>query len=121
MSDLPPDVATHLPLAPRDYLILFCLQGGPRHGYGIIREVESQSDGLVAMDPSNLYRSIKRLMRDGLVEEREPTEPESDGAQRRYHGLTPLGQRVMRAEAERLSALTRAAESRQVLSGETGR
>ena len=120
MSHRPVDVSTHLPMAPRDYLILFCLQGGPRHGYGIIREVEEQSDGLVTMDPSNLYRSIRRLTRDGLVEDRELQEPESDGAQRRYHGLTELGRSVVRAEAERLRVLTLAAERKQILTGDAG-
>ena len=114
MSDLPQEVSAHLPLAPRDYLVLFSLQEGPRHGYGIIRDVELQSEGLVSMDPSNLYRSIRRLTREGLVEDHEPAEPESDGAKRRYHGLTGLGRRVVRAEAERLRALTLAAEARRI-------
>ena len=115
MTDVPPNVSVHLPMNPRDYLILFCLQGGARHGYGIIREVEDQSGGLVKIDPSNLYRSIKRLIRDGLLEETQGSRPEADGVKRRYYGVTALGRRVARTEAERLRSLTEAAEQHHLL------
>jgi DNA-binding PadR family transcriptional regulator len=60
-----------IPLNPRDYLVLFSLTAGERHGYGIVKEVEEQSAGAVRMDPSNLYRSLKRLIQKGLVVESE--------------------------------------------------
>jgi len=108
-------VAAHVPMNPRDYLVLLCLQVGPRHGYGIIREVEEQSHGLVRMDPSNLYRGIRRLIRDGLVERTEAPAPEPDEVTRNYYGVTSLGRRVARTEAARLDALTRVAEERDLL------
>lgn len=95
-----------LPLRPRDFLILIVLSRGERHGYGIVKEAESHSDGIVSFDPANLYRALRRLMRDGLVKEvgKAPTE-ESGGAPRRYYALTRFGRQVLSAEAARLARL----------------
>ncbi len=104
-----------LPLNPRDYLVLFSLTGGTRHGYGIVREVEEQSGGVVRMDPSNLYRSLKRLIQQGLVEESEPRAPDLENERRRYYTITDLGRDVVVAEATRLSKLTEAAAARALI------
>lgn len=84
------------------------------HGYGLVRAVHEQSDGLVHMDPANLYRSLRRMERDGLVEELTP-QAAADGERRRVYGLTELGQRVVAAEALRVSRLARAAESKRLV------
>ncbi len=105
-----------LPLNPRDYLILFSLVSSRRHGYGIVKEVERQSKGRVQLDPANLYRSIKRLARDGLV-----TEVEVDSAcddqddRRRYYAMTEFGRRVVALEAARLAELSDAARGRNLI------
>jgi len=109
------DATSHLPLNPRDYLALFSLTAGERHGYGIVKEVEEQSDGVVRMDPSNLYRTLKRLMQGGLVEESEPRVGEADDERRRYYSISKLGREVVRAEAARLSKLTAAAAARRLI------
>lgn len=104
---------TYLPLHPRDYLILFTLVGGERHGYGIVKDVERESEGEVTLDPANLYRSLRRLIRDGLVREldRRPA-AEADGERRRFFAMTDLGREVLRLEALRLTRLAEAARSR---------
>jgi DNA-binding PadR family transcriptional regulator len=106
----------HLPLPPRDYLVLFALTGGPRHGYRLVMEVEAQSEGAVQLDPSNLYRLLRGLMGRGLVEDRgrKPT-PEDPAARRRYFALSAGGQRVVAAEARRLARLTDAARSARLI------
>lgn len=115
------DPKRHLPLSPRDFLILLVLSRGERHGYGIAREAEA-SDGDVRLDPANLYRALKRLTRDGLVEDNgERPEAESDGAPRRYYALTSLGRSVLTAEAERLAALTDAARAWNLIPDASGR
>ncbi len=110
------DVSGFLPMTPRDYLVLFALLDGPRHGYGVVKEIEENSAGTVTMDPSNLYRSLKRLMRVDLVEEAGGvgSAPHSD-EKRRLYGITPLGARVVVAEAERLAQLTAVARERRVI------
>jgi DNA-binding PadR family transcriptional regulator len=101
-----------LPLNPRDFLILFALASGERHGYGIVKDVEAGSRGQVRLDPANLYRSLKRLMRDGLVVEAAADgDAALDEDRRRYYGITALGRRVLAAEATRLAELTDVARS----------
>lgn len=104
------------PLQPRDFLILLALAGGERHGYGLIREIHDLTDGGVRMDPANLYRAIKRLLRDGLVEDlgRRPSELAGD-ERRRFYAMTREGQRLATLEATRLEKLTAVARSRRLI------
>lgn len=104
-----------LPLHPRDYLILFALADGRLHGYGILKVIEDQAGG-VLFDPANLYRSLRKLERDGQVREIEPPDDEDD-RRSRYYRLTPLGREVLEAEARRLARLTDAARARDLVPG----
>lgn len=105
-----------LPLNPRDVLILLALAEEPLHGYGLIQEAESLSEGRVRMDPANLYRSLKRMERDGLVAEARDTEPgEQLTDRRRVYGITALGRTVVAEEADRLRRLAEAAQARDLL------
>lgn len=114
MSEISP--FAFIPLNPRDYLVLFSLTSGERHGYGMVKEVQEQSGGAVRMDPSNLYRALKRLIQKGLVAESDPRSGADSDERRRYYSLTPLGREVVEAEASRLSRLTDAARERQLIS-----
>ena len=113
---------TLIPLNPRDYLILFSLASGERHGYGIVKQVESDSGGQVSLDPANLYRAIKRLIRTGVIAEadRRPT-PESGGQQRRYYAITEFGREVVALEAQRLATLADAARAENLIPGPESR
>ena len=112
---MPPDPTALLPLNPRDYLVLFSLTDGERHGYGIVKEIGQQTDGGVEMDPSNLYRALKRLIGEGLVTE-AGRRPGGDGDERRrYYAITEFGRRVVAAEAARLAQLTDLARSRKLI------
>jgi DNA-binding PadR family transcriptional regulator len=100
------DIHEHLPLAPRDLLILSVLSRAPLHGYGIIRAVEERSESGVLLDPANLYRVLRRMTRDEWIGETEDAErEESGGGQRRTYRITPAGEAVLRAEVERLDRL----------------
>ena len=69
--------------------------------------------GLVALDPGNLYRVVKRLLADGLVAEAgQRSAPDEGGERRRYYRLTALGGRVLAAELERLRTLVNAPGTR---------
>jgi DNA-binding PadR family transcriptional regulator len=60
-----------------------------------------------------LYRSIQRMLEDGLLEEvRERPAPELDDERRRYYRITPFGTAVARAEARRLAELVKMARAR---------
>jgi len=110
------DIQTFLPLQPRDYLLLFALSAGRRHGYGLIKDVEQDTAGAVTIDPANLYRSIKRLTKDGLVADADAPDGETAGHERRrYYRITPLGKRVVKAEAARLADLATLARARRLI------
>ncbi len=115
ISERPSQKADRLsPVQPRDYLILFALADGELHGHGILKSVEEQSGGVV-FDPANLYRSLRKLERNGQVAEVEERAATDDGRRRRYYRLTPLGSEVLIAEAGRLVRLADAARARNLV------
>jgi DNA-binding PadR family transcriptional regulator len=107
-----------LPLTPAVFHILLALAGGERHGYAIMREVANITGGALKLGPGTLYRSIKSLLADGLIEETEERpDPALDDERRRYYRLTELGARMAQAEAARLARLVDAARERRLLPG----
>lgn len=103
-----------LPLKSNWLHVLLSLVGGEQHGYGIMQEVLERTGGKVRLWPATLYGSLKRLIKEGLiVESGERPAPEFDDARRRYYRLTPLGQRVLDLESERLKDLVRALQARR--------
>lgn len=107
-----------LPLTPPVFHILLALTDGERHGYGIMQDVASQTNDKLQLGPGTLYGCLKRMLAAGLVEESdERPDPEMDDERRRYYRMTPLGQRAVRAEAERLAGAVTAAKARRLLAG----
>jgi len=105
-----------LPLTPAVFNILLALADGEKHGYGIMLEVEANTNGQVLMGPGTLYGSIKRMLKAGLIEESdERADPEMDDQRRKYYKLTNLGRRVLSMEAERLASQVMIARAKNVL------
>jgi len=105
-----------LPLAPATFEILLALVDGERHGYAIMQEVTTRTEGAVRLGPGTLYGALKRLLETGLVEEgSERADPELGDDRRRYYRLTNLGLRVARMEARRLDAMVRAARLKKLI------
>jgi DNA-binding PadR family transcriptional regulator len=88
------------------FLILTALASGPRHGYGVIKDVGELSDGRVTLLTGTLYQALDRLAAEGLVE--LDREERVEGRTRRYYRLTDAGRSVL---AERAEELRRAAEA----------
>ena len=102
-----------LPLLPATFHILVALADEDRHGYAIIQDVAARTDGSIRLSAGTLYRSIQRMLEDGLiVETDERPSPENDDERRRYYRLTTLGTAVAQAEAARLMDLVRMARAR---------
>ena len=96
------------PLQPAALHILLALGRGERHGYALIGDVDSLSDGAIKLGPGTLYGTIKRLLAEGLIEEAEERpDPELDDQRRRYYRLTPAGAAAATAELDRLASLVR--------------
>jgi DNA-binding PadR family transcriptional regulator len=108
------DPRSLLPLTPLAFQVLLALADEARHGYGIIREVETRTDGLIRLRSGSLYTLLQRLLDEALiVESDERPAPEQDDERRRYYLLTDLGRAVLTAEARRLeSAITEARRKR---------
>ena len=101
-----PSPRQFLPLKPLDLQILLALAEEDRHGYGLVQAITERTDGIVTLEPGNLYRVIKRLLSDGLVVESDRRAvPELDDERRRYYRITALGGRVLAEEVRRLEAL----------------
>jgi DNA-binding PadR family transcriptional regulator len=99
-----------LPLQSATFHILLALADADRHGYAIIQEVASRTSGDVRLSAGTLYRSIQRMLEQGLIEElRVRPAPELDDERRRYYRITPFGKAVARAETQRLAELLRLA------------
>lgn len=100
------DPRQFLPLRPVEYLVLLALVEQDQHGYGLVKEIAERTEGVVQLAPGNLYRVIKRLAADGLVEPAERRAvPELEDERRLYYSLTRLGARVAALEGQRLHAL----------------
>lgn len=84
-----------------------------RHGYAIILDVAERTGGRIRLSAGTLYRSIQRMLEQGLiVETDERPAPEDDDERRRYYRLTPFGRDVAAAEADRLGDLLKLARQR---------
>ena len=107
-----PDPESLLPLAPAAFHILMALAEDDRHGYAIMEHVSARTRRAVRLSPGTLYRTIQRLLEQGLIlETRERPAPEDDDERRRYYRLTPYGRAAARAEARRLAGLVRLAQA----------
>jgi DNA-binding PadR family transcriptional regulator len=111
-----PQPDAFLPLTPRTFHVLLALAERPRNGYQIMAAVEEHSRGRAPIGPGTLYESLHRLAGRGLIEEVTGAEgADPDGRGQRFFRLTPLGRRVVRAEAERLVDDVRLAHALKVL------
>lgn len=100
-----------LPLPPATLHILLALSEGERHGYAIIQDVEARTDGELRMSAGTLYRSVARMVEQGLIAETARRRTRADDERRRYYRITPFGTAVARAEVRRLSQLLRIARA----------
>src|SRR6266404_1102996 len=105
-----------LPLTQPVFHILLALAGEERHGYGIVQDVAEQTNGALQLGPGTLYGCLKRMLAASLIEESdERPDPALDDQRRRYYRMTELGQRVVRAEAQRLANAVIAARAKRLL------
>jgi DNA-binding PadR family transcriptional regulator len=100
-------------LPPATFHILLALAEEDRHGYAIIQEVAMRTGGELKLSAGTLYRSIQRMLEQGLiVETRDRPAPEDDDERRRYYRITALGTATAKEEARRLTQLVRMARAK---------
>jgi len=94
------------PLTEPVLLVLLSLAAEPRHGYGILKDVEQISGGRVLLSTGTLYGALGRLLDDRWIERFAEPDPSRD---RQAYRLTAKGRAVLKAEAVRMRRLTRLA------------
>ena len=110
---MPKKSAPKAPLTPAVLHILLALSTGERHGYGIMKQVEADSQGKVKMGPGTLYGSISRMMEAALLRESDKRiDPEMDDERRIYYQLTRAGRAALEAELSRYRGVVAVAEGR---------
>lgn len=107
-----------IPLRPTVFVILTILAGGPRHGYAIMKRANAHLGG-GGLGPGTLYRTLKELREEGLIEAVAAPCEEVD-ARRQYYGLTDRGREVARLEVERLTGLLRGGDLESLLAERKG-
>jgi DNA-binding PadR family transcriptional regulator len=118
MTDAFREAQGFLPLQAATFHILLALADEDRHGYAIIQDVAARTGGAIRLSAGTLYRSIQRMLEEGLiVEPRERPAREDDDERRRYYRITALGTAVAKAEAGRLANLVRMARARGLAPG----
>jgi DNA-binding PadR family transcriptional regulator len=107
--------AANGPLTPAVLHILLALSTEERHGYGIMKQVESDSRGRVKMGPGTLYGSIGRMIEAGLIQESDKRiDPEMDDERRVYYEITGRGREALAGELERYRELVAVAQRKQL-------
>lgn len=92
----------HTPLTPAVLHILLALSSHEMHGYGIMKQVESDTDGTVTMGPGTLYGSLGRMVESGLIRESEKkVDPQMNNERRVYYRITGLGEDALDREIAR--------------------
>ena len=97
------DIVKHLPLSEATYYIMLMLVE-PMHGYGVMQQVEEETDGAITIGPGTLYGAFSTLEKQGLIEM-----VRKDG-RRKLYALTDKGETVLRRQIERYQMMTRSGE-----------
>jgi DNA-binding PadR family transcriptional regulator len=85
-------------------LILLSLAEQPRHGYAILKDVETMSDGRVRFSTGTLYGALRRLLEANWIERFEEDDASRD---RVAYRLTRIGRERLTIESARLKQLAR--------------
>lgn len=95
-------MASTAPLTPAVLHILLALSAEERHGYGIMKQVDEDSQGRVKMGPGTLYGSLGRMIEAGLIRESDKKpDLKMDDERRVYYKITALGQKTLASELRR--------------------
>lgn len=109
-----PAPVDQLPLTVPVYQILLSLLDQDLHGYALIKDIETRTDGEVSLTASTLYGAMARMLDARLIEESGGGEP-----RRRPYRITREGRALVRREAERLARAAGWARDKRLLTRST--
>lgn len=102
-------------IKPVHFAVLLSLRGEARHGFGIMEHVNQQLDGGAIVGPGTLYRLLKEMREQEVIERVDPPADQNSDERRQYHRLTSLGLQVVVAESARLRKVLSAAEASELV------
>ena len=62
------EVQEYLPLTETSFFIILSLATAPKHGYAIMKEVETMSEKRVVLATGTLYSALRRMLEDDWIE-----------------------------------------------------
>src|SRR5215467_4890957 len=86
------------PLSESVLLILTSLSDRPRHGYALLKDIETLSDGRVRMSTGTLFGAIQRLSRRRRI---EPCDLDDTSRDKQGYRLTQAGRQQLESEINR--------------------
>jgi PadR family transcriptional regulator, regulatory protein PadR len=81
-----------------DAIVLKTLSRGVRHGYGIARWIEEETDAAVPVEEGSLYPALYRMERRGWIEAEWGTS--ELGRRAKFYRITSAGRRRLAEETE---------------------
>lgn len=112
---LPDELLALLPLTPAVFYVLFSLANGEKHGYAIMQQTTTLSNGQFRMGPGTLYTTLQRLLDLGLIEEVRGSASAEQDSRRRYYRLIGNGKLLLEAELGRMDSVVRLARRRKLV------
>ena len=102
---------SNVSLTPQIFYILLALASQERHGYDIMKQVQSDSKNTIKLGPGTLYGAIKRMLEEKLIETTEETH-----SRRKYYKLTEKGRSIFSNELQRYNEAVELAKRRSLFS-----
>src|SRR5438046_10690046 len=103
------DAGGSKPLSEPVLFILISLAEKPRHGYALIKDIESISGGRVRLSTGTLFGAIRRLLEDDWIERFEQDDTSRD---KEAYRLTAAVRKQLQAEVHSMLDLDRTAKAR---------
>jgi DNA-binding PadR family transcriptional regulator len=97
------------PVSEAVLLILLSLADKPRHGYALMQDIETLSQGRVCISTGTLYGALRRLLEDSWI---SPFEQDDTSRDKQAYRLTAAGRKRLQVELDRMKQLTQAASAR---------
>lgn len=88
------------------FFILLSLVSGRKHGYAILKEIETISGEALLLSTSTLYGALSRLEEQGYIRRVPAGQQSTPGLPRKVYELTPDGLDLLHGEAQRLRRMS---------------
>jgi DNA-binding PadR family transcriptional regulator len=89
-------------LSEATFYILLSLMPGPSHGYGILKNIKTLSNGSLHLSTSTLYTALARLLEQGLIDRLDNLKGQETKRPRKLYQLNGAGKAALETEEWRI-------------------